>query len=302
LHSLPQKESDSTADRLANIASAVGGNVIGKAVRFVWPGKNPRHTGGISIAHAPNQYGYVVKSFYPDVPSRDAFDFVRARLLRNGVDLRPDVIVEGDHEDRAGRETRAMSLWRDGVDPRGTFGERYLNERRKLILPVGIEQTLRWNADAHALIALFRDIETDEPTGVGRIYLTPDGALRNRLFLGRVSGAAVKLSPPQDGLLCVAEGVETAMAAMQLGVGPTWAAGSSDAVAAFPIIDGVHTLIICAEKDNASRAAVEQCARRWRWHAAGHDVAIASPNGKGDLNDTLICGGKFTVKPYARAK
>ena len=159
---------------------------------------------------------------------------------------------------------------------------------------------LRWNADAHALIGLFRDVKTDGPTGITRIYVTAAGGLRNRLFLGRISNAAVKLSQPERGLLAIAEGVETAMAAMQLGLGPTWALGSAGAIAAFPIIEGVDTLIVCAEKDYASRSAVEPCARRW--HQSGHDVAIASPNGKGDLNDTLIYSGKFTVDRYRPAR
>jgi hypothetical protein len=64
----------------------------------------------------------------------------------------------------------------------------------------------------------------------------------------------------------------------------------------------VSTLIISAEKDTpshdnaASREAVEECSERWSY--AGHDVRMAKPNGKGDLNDTLRFKGKFTINTF----
>jgi hypothetical protein len=75
-------------------------------------------------------------------------------------------------------------------------------------------------------VGLFHDIETNESIGVTRIFFRPDGAKIDRKFLGLVEGSAAKLDQPKDGLLCVAEGVETAMAARQLGIGPAWALGS----------------------------------------------------------------------------
>jgi hypothetical protein len=120
--------------------------------------------------------------------------------------------------------------------------------------------------------------------------------LIDRRFEGVVGGAAVKLNPPLDGLLCVAEGVETAMAVQQLAIGPTWALGSSEAVAAFPVLPKISTLIISEEKDEASSTSAGECARRWL--GAGCDVTFAKPSGKGDLNDTLIFNGKFTIKPF----
>jgi hypothetical protein len=223
-----------TDDTLAEIATAVGGKVIGRSVRVVWPGKDTRKIGGVAISLASNRYGFIVNSFYHDVAASDAFDFVRSSLRRSGVEVSAlDQFIDGDqHEARAERMARAMEHWDEGVDPRGTLAERYLNERRKLTVPAeAAGNVLRWNARIHTLIGLFRDVRTDEPTGITRIYLKPDGSMFHRGFLGVVGGSAVKLNPPQEGLLCIAEGVETAMAAQQLRIGPTWALGSASAIA-----------------------------------------------------------------------
>ena len=50
-------KTEESHDGLAKMASAVGGYVVGKAVRLVWPGKTSRKNGGISIATAPNRFG-----------------------------------------------------------------------------------------------------------------------------------------------------------------------------------------------------------------------------------------------------
>ena len=69
------------------------------------------------------------------------------------------------------------------------------------------------------------------------------------------------------------------------GLRPCWAAGSAGAIAAFPVLGGVECLTLLAEHDDASRRAVETCARRW--HAAGREVVINEPIGAKDFNDAI---------------
>src|SRR5256886_13844280 len=52
-------------------------------------------------------------------------------------------------------------------------------------------------------------------------------------------------------LLHVGEGIETMIAARQLGLAPAWALGSAGMVAHFPVISTGH-LRICGERDEAS--------------------------------------------------
>jgi putative DNA primase/helicase len=105
-------------------------------------------------------------------------------------------------------------------------------------------------------------------------------------MLGIVFRSAVKLDPAGE-TLAIGEGVETALAARELGITPCWALGSVGAIAKFPILAGVQTLVILGEAGKASRDAVEIC--KTRWTGAGRAVRIVMPDEPhSDLNDELI--------------
>jgi hypothetical protein len=90
--------------------------------------------------------------------------------------------------------------------------------------------------------------------------------------------------------LAIGEGVETCMAARQLGVGPTWALGSSGGIAGFPVLDGIDRLVLLGETDQASADAIHFCGRRWR--KAGRRVCIVMPDIGSDLNDELMAAAR----------
>jgi hypothetical protein len=105
-------------------------------------------------------------------------------------------------------------------------------------------------------------------------------------MLGIVHRAAIKLDPATDELV-IGEGVETGMAAHQLGLTPVWALGSAGAISFFPLIDGVRQLIILGETGEASARAIKFCGTRWR--RAGRRVRIVMPSdGLSDMNDALV--------------
>ena len=109
-------------------------------------------------------------------------------------------------------------------------------------------------------------------------------------MFGRIGGAAVKLGGGEAGTLAVGEGVETCLAAMQLGIGPAWALGSVGAIAKFPVLPGIETLILLAETGAPSEQAIQACA--WRWHKAGRRVRIVRPDVGSDMNDVLIASAR----------
>ena len=121
-------------------------------------------------------------------------------------------------------------------------------------------------------------------TGVG-------GVSPIRKSLGPIANAAIKLAPHEaivaTGELIVGEGIETCLAARQLGYGLGWAMGCSGNIARLKVLPFVHTLTILAENDDgASKAAWTQCARRWKVH--GKKVFILFPEtGCKDFNDVL---------------
>jgi Toprim domain-containing protein len=137
-----------------------------------------------------------------------------------------------------------------------------------------------------ALLAAFRALDSDKITAVHRIALTQDGQKIDRRMLGVVRGAAIKLGPRRDGTLAVGEGVETCMAAQQLGYAPAWAMGSVGAIAALPVLERVDKLILLGETGHASASAIGAAGKRWRF--ARRTIEVVMPEHGSDLNDELM--------------
>jgi putative DNA primase/helicase len=126
------------------------------------------------------------------------------------------------------------------------------------------------------MVALMRDLVTDNPVAVARTYIDHTGTKTGRKMLGPSGGAAIKLATIGD-VLVVAEGVETALAAAAAGMTPVWAMGSAGAIGALTILPAVATLVILGEIDGgASRQAILSCVRRWDG-TAGKKVFSVTP-------------------------
>jgi phage/plasmid primase-like uncharacterized protein len=183
----------------------------------------------------------------------------------------------------------ALRLWNASADPRGTLAEVYLASRGLDLGEDIASDVLRWHPGIRAMLALFRDIRTDEPRAISRTFLDQDGRKIERKFFGPVGGCAIKLDADEEVLagLHIAEGVETAMAARQLGLRPCWALGSAGSISSFPVLSGIDCLTILEENDQTGTSArvVRQCAAHW--YEAGREVIVNEPIGGKDLNDAL---------------
>jgi putative DNA primase/helicase len=215
----------------------------------------------------------------------------------------PKARLSPAHTDAAGI-SRAMTLWRESISPWNTLVIRYLASRR-LTLPDTCEAIrfhpacpYRVNETTFRLptmLALLRDAITDQPCGIHRTALKPDGSGKADIpddrspkrMLGRAKGAAIKIDADDAVMigLHIAEGIESSLAARQLGYSPVWAVGSAGAIADMPVLVGIEALTIIHDTDEAGRRAAEACAGRWE--AAGAEVLIASALGGGDANDAL---------------
>jgi CHC2 zinc finger len=182
----------------------------------------------------------------------------------------------------------ALSLWAGGVDPRGTLAERYLNSRKLDLGEDVAGSVLRWHAGIGAMLALFRNIETDEPQAVSRTFLDAGARKVGRKFLGPVGRAAIKLDPDEEitSGLHVGEGVETCLTARQKGHRPAWALGSAGAISSFPVLSGVETLTFLRERCDVNERAVNECSSRWL--ATKHKILSIWPTVGKDLNDELM--------------
>jgi Toprim domain len=271
------------------LARALGGEVVGSQVVVPGPGHGPRDRSLSVKLSASSPDGFLTHSFAGD-DFATCRDYVRERLglnrepeRRRAETPRPAVAPSKIDDGRR----KALALWHEGDEPRGTLAERYLASRG---LELGADvagDVLRWHPRTDTMISLFRNVRTDAPQAVSRTFLDSEGRKLGRKFLGPVAGAAIKLDADAEVTigLVVGEGIETTMSARQLGLGRCWALGSAGAIAAFPVLGGIECLTLLAEHDDVSARAVEICASRW--HAAQRDVFIDRPIDGKDLNDAL---------------
>jgi hypothetical protein len=186
----------------------------------------------------------------------------------------------------------AIQLWRATVDFRETPGEVYLRSRKLIVPDEMVNQegaSLRWHAGIGALVALFRNIHTNAPQAVSRIFVDANGRKLKRMFLGPVDSAAIKLDRDADvtTALHIGEGFETCQAARQKGLRPTWALGTAGAIERFPVLSGVETLSVLGEKGcTENERAIQACGCRWQ--DVGREVEIIYPDIGKDMNDLLM--------------
>ena len=285
---------------LRTIAHVLRGDVVGRQVMAPGPGHSPRDRSlSVRLSDDPS-LGFIVTSHARD-DWRTCRDYVAARLGFAPEPIikprRPAAVSPAPDVDN---RDRARSLWKEAEEPRGTVVDRYLASRRLHLSDdiagsvVRFHPACPWRDEAGnfvrvpAMVAAFRSIKGDELVAVHRTALTADGRKIGRKMLGPVAGAAIKIDADDEVCtgLTVGEGFETCLAARQLGFRTTWAPGSVNAVAAFPVLSGIEALTILEETDDTSERAVRDCATRW--HAAGCEVLIVRPKIGKDINDAIM--------------
>jgi hypothetical protein len=194
----------------------------------------------------------------------------------------------------------ALAIWAEAGDPRGTPAERYLIAERDLHLSDEIAGSVirfhpaLWYERAHVpgLVALFRDIETDEPCGIHRVFLNDAGRKIERRMLGRARGAAIKLDADENVTLglVIGEGVETCIAAQLAGLRPVWALGSANAIGQFPVLPGIETITVLGENNDGGKNAEQMQLCAARWFGAGKEALGFTPKlvAGDDLNSVFM--------------
>jgi hypothetical protein len=234
----------------------------------------------------------------------DGADFKAAIATLAGDERKPIApvkpVVHREKEDDREKTERALRIWREASEVNGTLAEQYLR-RRGLELP-GDDEALRYFSPCPfgdtrypALVALFRDIRTDEPRAIHRIALAPGGMLIAKRMLGRVGGCAIKLDGNEsvEGGLTIGEGIETCLAARMRGLKPCWALGSAGAIKQFPVLNGIEALTILVDNDppdrngrQAGQEAARECSQRWI--SAGCEIRRVIPRRTGqDMADLV---------------
>jgi hypothetical protein len=241
----------------------------------------------------------------------DGCDFKEAvRTLagtNSGIERKPitpvkpvqSLVLHDDTENTA----RALRLWDEASPIAGTLAEQYL--RRRGLEPPEDDEALRYygvcpfgDSRYSCLLALYRDIHTNEPKAISRTALGPGGIQIGRKMLGPVGGCAIKMDGDENVELgmTIGEGIETTLAGRQLGFRPAWALGSAGAIAKFPVLAGIEALTIVVDNDvpdkngrQAGQEAALACSERWT--AAGKEVHRVVPRRPGTDMADLVHGG-----------
>jgi Toprim domain-containing protein/CHC2-type zinc finger protein len=228
-------------------------------------------------------------------------DFRMAINMLAGGETRPIAPLikpepgERQHDDAA-NSARALRLWNIADKVAGSVAEQYLRQRG-LDVPES-DNALRYCSPCPfgpgvthpCMLALFRDIRSNEPRAIHRIAIGPAGFKIGKMMLGPAAGCAVKLDADWniEYGLTIGEGIETVLAGTALGFRPAWALGSAGAIRHFPVLPGIECLTILVDHDanNTGQDATRHCARRWS--AAGREVRLITPNVEGtDIADIL---------------
>ena len=295
------------AVNLRDIARALGGEVSGRQVLAPGPGHSARDR---SLAVRPSRSapnGLLVFSHCGD-DWRLCREHVRERLgLARCRSDRAAPAHTLSHADDATRTRRALAIWSETVDPRGTPIWRHLAARGIALgeLPSRIHAVLRWHphcpwgmgGSRHGcMVALWTDAVTGEPRAIHRTAITDAGAKVGRKTLGPNAGCVIRLWPDDEverGLV-IGEGIETMLAAatriQHRGtlLTPAWATGDAGHLGKFPVLPGIEALTVLVDHDENGRGqrATAECARRWT--AAGREVTQLIPRIPGEDFTDLV--------------
>ena len=137
-----------------------------------------------------------------------------------------------------------------------------------------------------------------------RTFLTPDGGTAplsspKKLAPGAIEDGLIRLFPP-TAILCLAEGIETALSVHEMTGLPVWSAISLTGLRKFgEVPEGVKKIHICGDNDRsyAGAAGAYELAARIRRSRPDIEVAVHIPPEPGtDWNDVLRSGGRLEIR------
>jgi putative DNA primase/helicase len=186
-------------------------------------------------------------------------------------------------------DREAIAIWGSASCAVGSIVERYLRARGITIAPPpslrcvgGAEPAMVAAVQASDRRTIAVHVTRLDPTGERKVQVPFP-----RLTVGALGDGAVRLAAAGD-VLGLAEGIETALSAMQLAGVPTWACLGASRMHRVAVPDSVRELHIFIDNDDPGRDAAERTA-----HAHRHRRVVLRrpPDEFGDWNDFLRMRG-----------
>jgi Toprim domain len=182
------------------------------------------------------------------------------------------------------------------VPPQGTPVETYMRETRGITVPLW-PAAIAYDPIWCAMVAPIRRasaLADRFPVGLHVTFLAVGDrveAIKKRTYRredATISGAGIWFGGG-DERLCVAEGIEDALSAVELYGVPAVSAVSAAGIRKLELPPEVRRILLCADCDRAGRGACKAAAIRWR--GEGREVTVRqSPDGE-DLNDLIRRNG-----------
>jgi putative DNA primase/helicase len=281
------------------VAKGLGGRKAGST----WMARCPAHDDrdpSLSIMDADD--GKVLVRCHAGCDQKQVIAAIKARGIwsdhgrrqRRMNDFQSGANTEPGRGD-AKRTEVALRMWGATVPAGGTVVETYLRSRG-IVIPV--PATVRFHSamrhpEGHVwptMVALVTRGTDSTPLAIHRTFLAHDGQGKAavepaKMMLGPCRGGAVRLAPIGDRLL-IAEGIETALSAMQATAQAAWAALSTSGLRSLELPADFRDVVVLADGDEPGEAAARDCA--WRWKREGRHVRIARPPQGMDFNDMLV--------------
>lgn len=217
---------------------------------------------------------------------------VRTRELFDGSGGPLPELVREETADR-----NAVRLWRGAVALKGSAAEAYLAKRGVTQLSPDLRFHRRTPLGPHGAVrflpAMLAAVRTDLGViAVHRTFLDPAEARladfeRPKRALGSLQNGAVCLTAPRDGRLGLAEGIETALSAMQIFGVPCWATLGNERFGLVAIPESVRELHLFVDNDRGGDLAEERGREAYRQE--GRRILARRPaNLDTDWNDVLL--------------
>jgi putative DNA primase/helicase len=184
-------------------------------------------------------------------------------------------------------DTEALEYWHRSVPLGGTLGEHYLRYHRGLSGP--FPPSIRFLPNGNSLIAGIS--RTDRKViAVQRTFLSSDSSKARvgypRITTGTLGTSAVRLGAAAD-VLGIAEGVETALAAMELTGVPSWACLGAQRLCKLTLPLSVREVHVFADNDNPGVLHATAAAKHYS--LSGKRVYLRRPpDSFNDWNDALL--------------
>lgn len=226
-----------------------------------------------------------------NVGARDAMNAID-RLVVNAVEA-----PIAKERSTAGMAKAIERIWREAdaiKHGNGTLTEQYLRKRVfDTVMPDDVRHhaALTYFSDEKkplgefpTMVALVRDVE-GKVVGMHRTYLSKQRIDKSSvdkpkkvMACGPLNGAAVRLLPMKDnGIIGVAEGIETALAAHSLFGNPVWAALNANGVETFEPPPGTRLVVVYGDNDRSATGQVAAYRLKQRMFLAGVPCLVELP-------------------------